>query len=319
MATEAISALPHTNPLKAKIEALKTEKQAVVLAHYYQVPEIQEVADFTGDSLGLAREAAKTDARMIAFAGVHFMAETAKILCPDKKVVLPDTNAGCSLADACPPDAFRDFIQHHPNHVVVTYVNCSAEIKAMSDIVCTSSNAKAIINSIPADKPILFAPDKNLGQYLIRETGRDMLLWEGVCQVHEAFSAEKLSDLIDEYPNAEVMAHPECNNLIRQFADFIGSTGKMLTRSRESASKQFIVLTEPGLLHEMEKQNPGKEFIPAAPIFETSCACSECEFMKLNTLEKLEACMREDSPKIELEQSVIEKAYRPIERMLNET
>lgn len=305
--------------LSAGIAELKRRKNAIVLAHYYQQPEIQEVADFTGDSLGLAREAANTNARLIAFAGVHFMAETAKILCPDKKVVLPDENAGCSLADSCPPDEFRKFIDQYPDHAVVTYVNCSAEIKAMSDIVCTSSNAKSIIQNIPEDQPIIFAPDKNLGQYLIRETGRDMVLWEGVCQVHEVFSAEKLANLIDQYPQAEVMAHPECNDLIRTMANFIGSTGKMLHRSRESNAQQFIVLTEPGLIHEMEEQNPEKQFIPAAPIFDTACACSECEFMKMNTLAKLEACMREERPAIELDQSIIDQAYRPIERMIAQT
>ncbi len=302
--------------IKNSITELKETKQVLVLAHYYQEPEIQEIADFTGDSLGLAREAAGADAPMIAFAGVHFMAETAKILSPDKKVVLPDANAGCSLADACPPREFKAFVDEHPDHLVVTYVNCSAEVKAMSDIVCTSSNAKAIINSIPEDQPILFAPDKNLGQYLIRQTGRDMLLWQGVCQVHEVFSAEKLAGLVEQYPQAEVMAHPECNDLIRQFADFIGSTGKMLKRSQESNSTQFIVLTEPGLLHEMEKLNPEKVFIPAAPIFDTTCACSECEFMKLNTLEKLEACIRDETPEVCLPQSLIEEAYEPIKRML---
>lgn len=308
-----------TSTIADEIAHLKTEKQAIILAHYYQHPEIQEVADFTGDSLGLAREAANTDAKIIAFSGVHFMAETAKILCPDKKVVLPDVNAGCSLADSCPADAFREFINQYPDHMVVTYVNCSAEVKAMSDIVCTSSNAQSIIQNIPQDQPILFAPDKNLGQYLIRETGRDMVLWDGVCQVHEVFSAEKLADLIKQYPDAEVMAHPECSDIIRKLADFIGSTGKMLKRTRESNAGQFIVLTEPGLLHEMEKQNPDKQFIPAAPIFETSCACSECEFMKMNTLKKLEACLRNETPEIQLDETTLTKAFRPIERMIATT
>ncbi len=299
------------------INELRETKNAVILAHYYQVPEIQEIADFTGDSLGLSQKAAQTEADIIAFAGVHFMAETAKVLSPDKKVVLPDLKAGCSLADSCPPGPFKEFVDAHPDHTVVTYVNCSADIKALSDVVCTSTNAKAIIESIPEDKPIIFAPDKNLGNYLIRETGREMLLWDGVCQVHEVFSAEKLKDLMGEHPDAEVMAHPECNHLIRTFADFIGSTGKMLKQAQASNAQKFIVITEPGLMHEMEKNNPEKKFIPAAPIFETSCACSECEFMKMNTLPKLYYCLKHESPEINLDQTLIEQAYQPIQKMLD--
>lgn len=309
----------NTENLIQRINQVREQKNAVILAHYYQEAEIQENADYTGDSLGLAQKAASTNADMIAFAGVHFMAETAKILSPQKTVVLPDQNAGCSLADACPPGEFREFLDRHPGHTVVSYVNCSAEVKAMSDVICTSSNAEAIIHSIPEDQPIIFAPDKNLGQYLIRQTGRDMVLWDGVCQVHEVFSAEKLKDLKVTHPKAEVVAHPECNELIRTFADFIGSTGKMLKHVNESSKKEFIVITEPGILHQMQKDSPEKTFIPGAPVFETSCACSECEFMKLNTLEKLCLCLERETPAIELSQELLEKAYHPIERMMTLT
>lgn len=300
----------------SEIKRLKKEKNAVILAHYYQRPEIQDIADYRGDSLGLSQKAASTSARVIVFAGVHFMAETAKILSPGKKVVVPDKEAGCSLSDSCPPEEFRKFVNEHPQHAVVTYVNCSAEIKAMSDIICTSSNAVKIIQSIPEDKPVIFAPDKNLGRYLARQSGRDMLLWDGVCQVHEVFSVEKLKELKSKHPGAELLVHPECDDLVQAFADFIGSTSKMLNYSRESSAKEFIVNTEPGLLYQMEKESPEKKFIPAPPVFETSCACSECAFMKLNTLEKLHACLKDEEPEVDVPLGIREKAYLPIQKMM---
>lgn len=301
--------------LSAEINALKKKKNAVVLAHFYQEPQIQELADYLGDSLYLAQQAAKVEADIIVFAGVHFMAETAKIINPNKKVLLPDLRAGCSLADSCPPKEFAAFKAKHPTAVVVTYINCSAEIKAMSDIVCTSSNAKRVIASIPKDQPILFAPDKNLGRYLIKETGRPMILWEGSCIVHEAFSFDKIVTLAKNNPKAKFIAHPESESPVLDIAHFIGSTSALLQFVQSDSAKSFIVATEAGILHEMQKKCPDKIFIPA-PIEDDTCACSECAFMKMNTLEKLHRCLKNESPEIILPISLLNKAKKPIERML---
>ena len=297
-----------------EIQRLKRERNAVVLAHYYQESDIQDVADFIGDSLELSRRAAETPADMIVFAGVHFMAETAKILNPLKKVVIPDLRAGCSLAEGCPPEQFRAFRAMHPDHVSITYINCSAEVKAASDIICTSSNAEKIIRQIPEDKKIFFAPDRNLGRYLAKKTGRDMLLWEGSCIVHETFSVRKLVSLQLEHPEAEVIAHPECEDPILERASFIGSTSALLRHVGTSSRTQFIVATESGILHQMQKQSPGKEFIPAPP--EANCACNECPYMRLNTLEKLYLCMRDQEPEITLNPEIIAQALKPIQKML---
>jgi quinolinate synthase len=302
--------------LQEKIEALKKEKNAVILAHYYQAPEIQDVADFIGDSLELSKKAAESTADIIVFAGVHFMAETAKILNPTKKVVLPDLKAGCSLADSCPPEAFKKFKEQHPNHLVVTYINCTAELKTLSDIVCTSSNAVKIINSIPKDQPIIFAPDKNLGNYLIKETGRDLLLWDGSCIVHEAFSLEKLIDLYKKNPTAIIVAHPESESHILKIAQFIGSTSAMLNYVKSSEHQTFIIATEAGILHQMQKSVPKKILIPAPSKEDNTCACSECAFMKMNTLQKVYNCLLYESPEIELQTSIMERAKLPIQRML---
>ena len=301
--------------LIAEINALKKKKNAVVLAHFYQEPQIQELADYLGDSLYLAQQAAKVEADIIVFAGVHFMAETAKIINPNKKVLLPDLRAGCSLADSCPPKEFAVFKAKHPTAVVVTYINCSAEIKAMSDIVCTSSNAKRVIASIPKDQPILFAPDKNLGRYLIKETGRPMILWEGSCIVHEAFSFDKIVTLAKNNPKAKFIAHPESESPVLDIAHFIGSTSALLQFVQSDSAKSFIVATEAGILHEMQKKCPDKIFIPA-PVEDDTCACSECAFMKMNTLEKLHRCLKNESPEIILPISLLNKAKKPIERML---
>ena len=301
--------------LSAEINALKKKKNAVVLAQFYQEPQIQELADYLGDSLYLAQQAAKVEADIIVFAGVHFMAETAKIINPNKKVLLPDLRAGCSLADSCPPKEFAAFKAKHPTAVVVTYINCSAEIKAMSDIVCTSSNAKRVIASIPKDQPILFAPDKNLGRYLIKETGRPMILWEGSCIVHEAFSFDKIVTLAKNNPKAKFIAHPESESPVLDIAHFIGSTSALLQFVQSDSSKSFIVATEAGILHEMQKKCPDKIFIPA-PVEDDTCACSECAFMKMNTLEKLHRCLKNESPEIILPISLLNKAKKPIERML---
>jgi quinolinate synthase len=300
--------------LFAEIERLKKEKNAVVLAHYYQDADIQDVADFIGDSLGLAQEAARTKADVIVFAGVHFMAETAKILNPEKKVLLPDLKAGCSLADSAPTDLFRRFRLNHPDHLVISYINCTAEIKALSDIICTSSNAEKIIESLPEEQKIIFAPDKNLGAYLKKKTGRDMLLWNGACIVHEIFSVKKISDLKLRYPNAKFIAHPECEEPVLRMADFIGSTTALLKYTHSSPSKEFIVGTESGILHQMKISSPDKVFIPAPP--ETNCACNDCPFMKLNTLEKLYLCMEYETPEILMAPELIEKGRIPIDRML---
>ncbi len=305
-----------TENWKKKILDLKEQKNAVILAHYYQEPAIQEIADFVGDSLELSRKAATSTAEIIVFAGVYFMAETAKIVNPTKKVLVPDVTAGCSLADGCPPDEFRTFINQYPNHHVVTYINCSAEIKTMSDSVCTSSNAKKVINAIPKDKPILFAPDKNLGKYLIKETGRDMVLWDGSCIVHEAFSLEKLIDLYQKNPDAIIIAHPESETHILKTAQFIGSTSAMINYVKESPETKFIVATENGILHKMQQEAPHKILIPAPSKEDNTCACSECAFMKVNTLEKLYRCLLEESPEVELDENILKKAIVPIERML---
>jgi len=299
-----------------EIIRLKKEKNAVLLAHYYQIDEIQEIADFVGDSLALAQKAAETDADMIVFAGVHFMAETAKILNPNKKVVLPDLLAGCSLADSCPPEQFAAFKKQHPNHKVVTYINCSAEIKALSDVVCTSSNARKIIDSFPEDQPLIFAPDKNLGAYLNKETGRNMLLWNGACIVHEAFSMEKLIELFKEHPDAELVAHPESEAHLLKVAKYIGSTSGLLNYVRNSKKKKFIVATEAGILFKMLQENPDKEIIPAPAKEDNTCACSECAYMKMNTLKKLYLCLEHELPSITVDAELSKKAILPIERML---
>jgi quinolinate synthase len=300
--------------LFSEIERLKNEKNAVVLAHYYQEPDIQDVADFIGDSLALAQKAQSTTADIIVFAGVHFMAETAKILNPNKKVLLPDLKAGCSLADSAPADAFKKFKENHPDHLVITYINCTAEVKALSDIICTSSNAEAIINSLPKEQKIIFAPDKNLGAYLIKKTGRDMVLWNGACQVHELFSLEKITKLKMRHPDAKVIAHPECEESLLKVADFIGSTSALLKYSAQNPATEFIVATEAGILHQMQIQSPTKTFIPAPP--DNACACNDCPFMKLNTLEKLYLCMEYEEPEIIMDEKLMEAAKKPIERML---
>lgn len=303
-----------TLDLFKEIEILKKEKNAVVLAHYYQDADIQDIADFIGDSLGLAQQAEKTNADMIVFAGVHFMAETAKILNPSKKVVLPDLRAGCSLADSAPPTLFKKFKEKHPDHLVISYINCSAGIKALSDIICTSSNAPYIVESVPPDVPIIFAPDKNLGSYLIRKTGRQMLLWNGACMVHEMFSMEKIMKLRMKHPQAKLLAHPECEDPILKFADFVGSTTGLLKFSQNDPAQEFIVATETGILHQMQKSSPGKTFIPAPPT--NSCACNDCPHMKLNTLEKLYICMKYELPEILMEEDIRIAAKKPIDRML---
>tara|TARA_R110002050_G_scaffold57866_7_gene130253 strand:- start:40613 stop:41539 length:927 start_codon:yes stop_codon:yes gene_type:complete len=302
--------------LVKEIKRLKEEKNAVILAHYYQVAEIQDIADYVGDSLGLSQKAAETDADIIVFAGVHFMAETAKILNPTKTVVLPDLNAGCSLADSCPPDAFETFTKAHPDHVVITYVNCSAEIKALSDIVCTSSNALKIVESIPKETPIIFAPDKNLGAYIIKETGRDMLLWDGSCIVHEAFSMDKLIELHKKYPDYKIIAHPESEEHILNTATYIGSTSGMINYVKDHQNEKFIVATEAGILHKMQQEMPNTDLIPAPAKEDNTCACSECHFMKMNTLQKLYDCLLNESPQIDVPEDIRERALLPIERML---
>lgn len=296
------------------IETLKKELNAVVLAHYYQDPDIQDVADYIGDSLGLSQRAAATEADVIVFAGVHFMAETAKILNPDKLVLLPDLAAGCSLADTCPPEAFAAFKAAHPDHLVVSYINCSAAIKAMSDIICTSSNAVKIVEQIPVDQPIIFAPDRNLGRYVMAQTGRDLVLWQGSCMVHEIFSEKKLVQLQMEYPHAEIVAHPECEEPVLRHAHYIGSTTALLKYVQASDRHQFIVVTEPGIIHQMQKQLPDKLFIPAPPT--GNCACNECPHMRLNTLEKLYQAMKNRQPEIVLPEAIRQAALAPIQRML---
>lgn len=303
-----------TLDLFGEIERLKKEKNAIVLAHYYQEPDIQDVADYIGDSLGLAQKAEKTDADIIVFAGVHFMAETAKILNPGKKVLLPDLKAGCSLADSAPPELFRQFKAKHPDHIVISYINCTADIKALSDIICTSSNAEKIVESVPAEQPIIFAPDKNLGSYLIKKTGRDMVLWNGACMVHEIFSLEKITRLKIRHPQAKIIAHPECEEPILRIADYIGSTTGLLKYTQEDDAMEYIVATETGILHQMQKSSPHKTFIPAPP--DNSCACNDCPHMKLNTLEKLYLCMEYELPEITMDEQLRVAARKPIDRML---
>lgn len=301
--------------LFAEIEKLKKEKNAVILAHYYQVGDIQDVADYIGDSLGLSQQAAKTEAQMIVFAGVHFMAETAKILNPHKKVVLPDLRAGCSLAEGCPPKEFAEFKAAHPDHIVITYINCSAEIKALSDIICTSSNAVQIVNSLPKDQKIIFAPDKNLGAYVAKQTGRDLVLWNGACMVHEIFSQQRILKLKEQNPGAKIIAHPECEEPVLALANFIGSTTALLNYSKKDDAQTYIVATETGILHQMQKDSPHKTFIPAPPT--NNCACNDCPHMKLNTLEKLYLCLRDEKPEIIVPEETRIGAEKSIRRMLD--
>ncbi len=300
--------------LFSEIERLKKEKNAILLAHYYQEPDIQDVADYIGDSLGLAQQAEKTKADIIVFAGVHFMAETAKILNPHKKVLLPDLKAGCSLADSAPAPLFKKFKEKYPDHIVISYINCTAEIKALSDIICTSSNAQKIIESVPANQPIIFAPDKNLGAYLVKKTGRDMVLWNGACMVHEIFSLELITKLKVRYPKAKLIAHPECEEPVLRLADYIGSTTGLLKYTEKDDSDEYIVATETGILHQMKKNSPNKKFIPAPP--DNGCACNDCPHMKLNTLEKLYLCMEHELPEIVMEEELRKAAKKPINRML---
>jgi quinolinate synthase len=302
--------------LIAEIERLKKEKNAVILAHYYQQEEIQDIADYIGDSLGLSQEAAKTNADVILFAGVHFMGETAKILSPDKKVIIPDLNAGCSLADSAPTDKFEAFLKQYPNHTVISYINCSAEIKALTDIVCTSSNAVKIVDSLPKDEKIIFAPDINLGRYVAKKTGRDMVLWDGACEVHIEISADKLKMLQGKYPNAKLIAHPECQENVLDEADFVGSTTALLKYVQENEATEFIVATEVGIIHKMKQAVPHKKLIPAPANTDNTCACSECPYMKLNTLEKIHASLVHLQPEIFVPEKTRLKALKSVNRML---
>lgn len=303
-----------TLDLFEEIEKMKKEKNAILLAHYYQDADIQDIADFVGDSLALSQQAEKTQADIILFAGVHFMAETAKILNPEKKVILPDLNAGCSLSDSCPPEQFAAFKAQYPDHKVISYINCSAGLKAMSDVIVTSSNAEAIVNSFPQDQPIIFAPDKNLGRYLNKKTGRNMVLWNGSCMVHEIFSQKHILELQMQHPGAEVIAHPECEEHILDLATYIGSTGGLLKYTQQSPTETFIVVTESGILHEMEKRSPQKTFIPAPG--EDNCACNNCPHMRLNTLEKIYTCLKYEVPELHIPKDLREKSLLPIQRML---
>lgn len=302
--------------IKKEIDRLRKENNVVILAHFYQTPEIQDIADFVGDSLALAQWAAKTTADVLVLCGVHFMGETAKILCPDKKVLVPDLNAGCSLADSCPASKFEEFIKQHPDHTVISYVNTSAAVKALTDIVVTSTNARQIVESLPADEKIIFGPDRNLGNYINSVTGRNMLLWDGACHVHEQFSLEKILDLKKDYPEAEIICHPECKRYIVEVSDYVGSTAGLLKHVIKSPKKQFIVATESGVLHEMRKACPDKEFIPAPPN-DSTCACNECNYMRMNTMKKLYNVLRFGIPEIFVDESVQKKAIRPIRRMLD--
>lgn len=301
--------------LKEEIARLKKEKKAVIMAHYYQKGEIQDLADYIGDSLALAQKAAQTDAEIIVMCGVHFMGETAKILCPDRKVLIPDMTAGCSLADSCPAEEYAEFIKAHPGHTVISYVNTTAEVKALTDIMVTSGNARKIVDSLPSDEKIIFGPDRNLGEYINSVTGREMVLWNGACHVHERFSLEKIKELKKEHPQAEILVHPECRKPLQMIADKVGSTAVLLKHAVESPIKEFIVATESGILHEMERKCPEKTFIPAPPE-DSTCGCNDCSFMKLNTLEKLYNCLRYEQPEIIVDKELAEKARRPIERML---
>ncbi|MFN5162201.1 MAG: quinolinate synthase NadA [Cyanobacteriota bacterium] len=307
-------ALPVPQDLPGAIETLRRERNAVILAHYYQNDEIQDIADFIGDSLELSRKAASTEADVIVFCGVHFMAETAKILNPTKTVLLPDLDAGCSLADACPADRFAAFRAAHPDHIVVSYINCSAAVKAQSDLICTSSNAVDLVRQLPADRPILFAPDENLGRWVQRQSGRELTLWPGSCQVHETFSEQALLQLMQDHPEAEVIAHPECQQHLLDLADFIGSTSKLLQRAETSPASSFIVLTEPGILHQMKRRVPLKTFFEVPGI--DGCSCNACPYMRLNTLEKLWHCLETMEPQIVLDEALRQRALQPIEKML---
>jgi quinolinate synthase len=298
-----------------EIDFIKKQKNAIILAHYYVRPEIQDIADYVGDSLGLSQKAAKTNANIIVFAGVNFMAETAKILSPEKKVLLPDLEAGCSLAESAPADLFAEFVQNHPNHTIITYVNTTAEIKSLSDICCTSSNARQIVESLPKSEKIIFAPDKNLGNYINNITGRNMVLWDGQCHVHHQFSLEAILELKEQHKNAQILAHPECQKHILLVADFIGSTSEMLNYSNSDSCMEYIVATESGILHKMKQKAPQKQFYPA-PSDNPNCACSDCNFMKLNTLEKLYNCLKNETPEISINEDLRIKALRPILRML---
>lgn len=307
------------NELQKEIRALAKKKNAVILAHYYQRPEIQDIGDFIGDSLGLSYQAAATEAEIIVFAGVKFMAETAKIISPSRKVLLPNLSAGCSLADSCTTDRYQEFIKDYPDHIKVTYINCEAGVKALSDVVCTSSNALKIINSIPRSQPILFAPDKNLGKYLIEKSGRDMTLWDGSCFIHEDFSEKKILALKKEHPDARIIAHPECAHIVILISDFIGSTSELLNYVQTNDSQKFIVVTEAGIIHQMVRAAPEKTIIPAPPSFYTNCNCGECPHMKVNTLDNLYQCLLHESPEIKIEDNILSKASRSIEKMFELT
>ncbi len=308
--------VPTNIDIKKEIIRLKEEKDAIIMAHFYQTNDIQDIADFVGDSLALAQQAAKTDAKIIVLAGVHFMGETAKILSPDKLVLVPDLNAGCSLADSCPPDAFKAFVGQHPDHTVLTYVNTTAKIKALSDIVVTSTNAKTIVDSLPKDEKIIFGPDRNLGNYLNSITGREMVLWDGACHVHEKFSVEKIVELKKAHPKALVLAHPECKKPLLLLADYVGSTAALLKYSTTSDANEFIVATESGIIHQMQKESPNKAFIPAPPN-DSTCACNDCEYMKLNSLKKLYNALKYEWPAIDVEEDIRREAVKPINRMLD--
>lgn len=307
--------VPKDIDIKVEIDRLRKEKNAVILAHYYQTGDLQDIADFVGDSLALAQWAAKTEADIIVLCGVHFMGETAKIICPDKKVLIPDLNAGCSLADSCPADQFAAFVKQHPDHTVISYVNTTAAVKAVTDVVVTSTNAKQIVDSFPPDTKIIFGPDRNLGNYINSITGRNMLLWDGACHVHEQFSLEKILALKKEYPEAEIITHPECKRPIIQVSDFVGSTAALLKYTITSEKKQFIVATESGVIHEMQKKSPHKEFIPAPPN-DSTCACNECSFMRLNSMEKLYNCLKYELPEVTVDEAIQKEAIKPIRRML---
>ena len=308
--------IPKGLDLKEEINRMRREKNAVILAHYYQTGDIQDIADFVGDSLALAQQAAKTTADIIVFCGVHFMGETAKVLCPDKKVLVPDLNAGCSLADSCPATDFAEFVKQHPDHVVISYVNTTAAVKAVTDVVVTSTNARQIVESFPEDTKIIFGPDRNLGNYINGITGRKMVLWDGACHVHEQFSLEKILELKKQYPDALILAHPECKKDILLVADKVGSTAALLRFATQSDCKRFIVATESGILHEMKKNNPDKEFIPAPPN-DSTCACNECNFMRLNTMKKLYNTLKYELPEVIVDKEIDEKAIEPIQRMLD--
>lgn len=307
--------IPAGIDLKAEIDRLRKEKNAVILAHYYQTGEIQDIADFVGDSLALAQWAAKTEASVLVMCGVHFMGETAKILCPEKKVLVPDLNAGCSLADSCPAVAFERFVKAHPGHTVISYVNTTAAVKAVTDIVVTSTNARQIVESLPKEEKIIFGPDRNLGNYINSITGREMLLWDGACHVHEQFSLAKILELKQQYPDAAVITHPECKEAVVAVSDFVGSTAALLKYTIQSDKTRFIVATESGVIHEMRKRSPHKEFIPAPPE-DGTCACNECNYMRMNTMEKLYNCLKYEMPEIYVDETVRQKAIRPIRRML---